>query len=83
MPKGNPTGYDFRMPTGTKGNRDLPPNRTSNHQGMPSSHGDGGVSAGKYIGKTKGNRDLPPNRTAGAPATGKAGTFIAGRRQPY
>jgi len=36
MPKGNPTGYGFRMPTGTKGNRDLPPNRTSNHQGMPS-----------------------------------------------
>lgn len=81
MPKGNPTGYHFKMPTGTKGNRDLPPNRSS--MGMPSAAGDGSVGDGKYIGKTKGNRDLPPNRTAGAPATGQAGKFIAGRRRAY
>ena len=48
----------------TKGNRDLPVNRSTGGGGSGESHM-GGVSGGKFIGETKGNRDLPINRTAG------------------
>ena len=45
----------------TKGNRDLPINRTTGGGG---SHSPAGPS-GKFIGPTKGNSNLPINRTSG------------------
>jgi len=46
----------------TKGNRDLPINRTTGGGG---GHSPAGAGNGKFIGPTKGNRDLPINRTTG------------------
>lgn len=80
MPKGNPQGYNFRMPEGkTKGNKDLPINRSESKSGGSASK-DG--PSGKFHGTTKGNKDLPINRTEGV-KTGQAGTHIAGRNRPY
>jgi hypothetical protein len=46
----------------TKGNRDLPTNRSSGGGG---SHSPAGAGGGKFVGPTKGNTDLPINRSAG------------------
>ncbi len=46
----------------TKGNRDLPINRTTGGGG---GHSPAGAGNGKFLGPTKGNRDLPVNRTTG------------------
>lgn len=52
----------------TKGNRDLPTNRTSN--GVDSGKGSSSCCEGKFLGSTKGNRDLPIDRTSGAGGKG-------------
>ena len=59
----------------TKGNRDLPTNRTT-VGGDESAEGHTHLS-GKFLGATKGNRDLPPNRSAGT-GGGAGGKFKAG-----
>ena len=47
----------------TKGNANLPTNRSTGGGGSGESHG--GKPGSKFIGETKGNRDLPINRSSG------------------
>jgi hypothetical protein len=49
----------------TKGNRDLPNNRTTSGVDSCCAGAAGGHLSGKFAGGTKGNRDLPPNRSTG------------------
>lgn len=53
----------------TKGNRDLPCNRSTSGVDSPTSHS--GMS-GKFLGDTKGNRDLNIDRSSGH-SSGKGG----------
>ena len=58
----------------TKGNRDLPNNRTANGHDVPVGHPH--ITRGKFLGATKGNTDLPPNRSGGQGGAG--GKYKAG-----
>jgi len=58
----------------TKGNRDLPTNRTVNGHEVALGHDH--ITRDKFLGATKGNTDLPPNRSHGQ--GGKGGKFKAG-----
>jgi len=58
----------------TKGNRDLPTNRTVGGHEVPLMHDH--ITRGKFLGATKGNTHLPPNRSNGQ--GGKGGKFKAG-----
>lgn len=49
----------------TKGNRDVPTNRTTSGVDSCCSDTGGGRLGGKFSGGTKGNRDLPVNRSTG------------------
>lgn len=57
----------------TKGNRDLPTNRTTSGVDSPEGHSGGTRGAGKFNGGTKGNRDLPVNRSTGVKQGAYAG----------
>ena len=58
----------------TKGNRDLPINRTVSGEDVPLGHTH--ITRGEFLGATKGNRDLPPMRSAGQGGAG--GRYKAG-----
>ncbi len=49
----------------TKGNRDVPTNRTTSGVDSCGSDTGGSPLGGKFSGGTKGNRDLPVNRSTG------------------
>lgn len=63
----------------TKGNKDLPIDRSTADNGGKAQMSN--VNA-KFVGATKGNKDLPIDRTAGV-VEGQAGRYIAGRNRPY
>lgn len=58
----------------TKGNRDLPTNRTVGGHEVALGHPH--ITRGEFLGATKGNRDLPPLRSAGQGGAG--GKYKAG-----
>lgn len=60
----------------TKGNANLPPDRT-NGSGGGSGDSHSGVPSGKFLGSTCGNTNLKPDRTSGT-GGGKGGAYKAG-----